>query len=96
MRYILFLTVALILNSCGGYREVVIQKQEKGAIMFSGNALNSIVVIDDGPSFRIEKNDVVYELSPGSHNVKIYKNSQLIIERTIFLDNGPIMEIVIQ
>ncbi|MDD8018709.1 MAG: hypothetical protein PHP42_10085 [Bacteroidota bacterium] len=91
---VLFFSFSII--SCGGYNEGVIQKSERGQLKFVGNVLQASVSIDDGESFVLDKADVVYQIKPGTHVVKVYKNNQLVVNRNVFVDNGVTMEIEIQ
>ncbi|MFA6541285.1 MAG: hypothetical protein WCT99_06750 [Bacteroidota bacterium] len=88
--------LSFFIAACGGYNEGVIQKTEKGQLKFVGNVDQASVIVDDGKPFVLDKNDVVYEIKPGTHSVKVYKNNQLIVNRTIVIDNGVTMEIEIQ
>ena len=89
------LILSFVLMSCGGYNETVTQKTEKGQIKFIGNVLQTSVSIDDGEMFVIDKIDLVYQLKPGKHNIKAYKNDQLVVNRDVILDGNVIMEIEI-
>lgn len=88
-----FVVLSFFFLSCGGYRETITQKNEKGQIKFVGNSLNVSISIDDGPLFVIDKPDVVYQVQPGKHNIKVYKNNQMIVNRDLILDSNAIMEI---
>lgn len=82
-----------LFTSCGGYREGVIQKTEKGQIKFIGNTIEASVSIDNGELFKIGKIDALYQIKPGLHLIKIYKKDQLVLNRNVYVDNGVIMEI---
>lgn len=92
---IIVLLVSAVLLSCGGYNTAAIQKIEKGQLKFVGNVLNANISIDDGKVFILDKADVVYEISPGMHVIKIYKDDQLVVNRNINVANDVIMEIEI-
>lgn len=90
--------ICLTFISCsGGYVEGVSQKAEKAFLQFTGNVDYVTVSIDDSETFalerRKEKKDVVYEVKPGNHRLKIYRNNQLIVDRVVFVDNQTTMEI---
>ena len=97
MKQILILFfLSFTISSCGWYNEGVIQKTEKGELKFVGNVLQSSVSIDGGETFILDKVDVVYQIKPGTHLIKVYKNNQLVVNRSVFVDNGVTMEIEIQ
>ncbi len=96
MKYTMLLLLCVFFASCGGYNTGVVQKAEKSQIKFVGNVLNAQVSIDDGEMMTLDAADVVYNVKAGAHTVKIYKNFQLIMNRTIVTDNGIITELEIQ
>ncbi|MDP1675413.1 MAG: hypothetical protein Q8L88_01010 [Bacteroidota bacterium] len=93
---VMLLFFSFVMLSCGGYNEGVIQKTEKGQLKFVGNVLQATVSIDDGETFVIDKVDIVYQIKPGTHSIKVYKNNALVVNRNVFVDNGVTMEIEIQ
>ena len=96
MKHILsVMIVSALLVSCGGSNEGIVQKNEQAQIKFVGNILQSSASIDDGEVFTIEKADVVYTLKPGTHVVKVFKSNQLVVNRSVFIENGVTMEIAI-
>jgi hypothetical protein len=93
------LLVFTILYSCG-YREGIIQKAEKSYIQFSGNIQNAQIQIDDMDAFVIQaepgkEKPYLYQVQPGKHLISIYRNSQLIIKKIVFIDNQATMEVEI-
>ena len=86
----------LLIVGCGGYNTGINQKAEKGFIKFSGNTLDITVSIDNGPQFTIDVGVDQYELLPGKHMVKVFRNNQLIIDRIIIIDNQSTFELEVQ
>ena len=104
-KIIIFLFLCLILISCSyGTREGVVQKSSKSFLQFVGNVENTSVIIDDGEPFIIRKeNDgdrysphLLYQIAPGKHTIKIYRNDQLIVDRIIFVASSETKEVEIQ
>jgi len=96
MKYlaILFL-ISFRLISCGGYNEVVLLKADNGFIKFVGNTNAISIVIDDGKEMLLNNEIDVYQVSPGKHKVEIFRNSQLLVKRTVIIDTQTTMEIQI-
>ena len=96
---ITILLLLICLASCGGYVEQVSQKAEKGFLKFTGNTQSVTVSIDNNNPFSIEQEDpdkeVVYEVKPGNHSVKAYRGTQLVVNRTVYVNNQVTMEIPI-
>lgn len=91
----IIIIIALIVG-CGGYNTGTIQKAEKGFIKFSGNTFDIKVSIDNGTQFAIEKTVDQYELTPGKHFVKVYRDNKLLVDRVIIIDNQTTFEIEVQ
>jgi hypothetical protein len=95
MKALVLLPIIALFVSCGGYNEGVVQKSEKGFLKFSGRYDRITVVIDNGESITHENKELVYELKPGKHQVKVYRSGQLVIDRIVFVDNQTTTEIEI-
>lgn len=102
-----FLGVLIVLYACG-YQEGIIQKGEKSFLKFSGNWENVSVQIDDKEPFVLksiatsedsEKRDVaenkIYQILPGKHSLKVYRDGNLIVNRILFLENQATTEVII-
>jgi hypothetical protein len=96
MRYSLFiLLVSSLFVSCGGYNEGIVQKEGKGFLKFVGN-INAITVsIDEGKEFLLDPAIEVYQVKPGKHAVRMYRDNQLVLNRVVIVDNQTTMEIQI-
>ena len=57
--------------------------------------LKSYVVDADGQRSPVDKKNKLYQISPGKHNVKVYRDGQLIVNRILILDNNVIKEVQI-
>jgi hypothetical protein len=98
----------LIIASCG-YKEGIIQPSDKSYLKFSGNVENVSVQIDNGEPFvlksyitqsggqerKIRPDKKLYQVSPGRHTIKIFRDGILIVDRILILDNNVIKEILI-
>lgn len=107
-KYLLLFCSLLLITSCG-YKEGIIQKSDKSYFNFIGDVKNvsvqidsaepftlgSLVVDDDGKERIVNKKNKLYQVAPGKHNLKVYRNGQLVINRVLFLDNNVIKEVQI-
>lgn len=101
---ILFIFGIMILHACG-YQEGIIQKGEKSFIKFTGNRTNVSVQIDDMKEFVLKPGapsetnssnvNKLYQVSPGQHSIKVYRDGELIVNRILFLDNQTTVEVII-
>jgi hypothetical protein len=96
--FLLILLISLI-YACG-YKEGVIRKGEKSYLLFTGNTANISLSIDNSEPFllKIKNNNSdapqkLYQVSPGKHLLKIYRDRILIVDRVIFLGNQETMEV---
>ena len=91
-----------------GLQEGVIQKAPKSFLYFTGNTENAVVYIDSGtaivlnPSSANDNNgngqtnssgQVLYEVSPGKHDIIIEKSNEVVVHRKVLLGNGITKEI---
>jgi hypothetical protein len=102
---IIYLILGVILFSCSyGTREGAVQKSSKSFLHFIGNVENVSVIIDGGEPFILKKEEdtkrysphLLYQVTPGKHTVKIYRNNQLIVDRIIFVASSETKEVEIQ
>ncbi len=83
---ILFILLSFFMISCGGYNTGVTIKDHKGYLKFTGNTYDITVSINDNQPFMLQKEVEVYSLEPGTHNVKIYRDKNVVVNRTIIVD----------
>lgn len=89
---LLILSIAVM--SCGGgYTTGTIQKAEKGFLKFTGRLEGIMISIDDGGQFALDPKIDLYEVKPGKHTVRIYRSSQIIVDRAVLIDNQTTFEI---
>jgi len=97
--------LALLFISCTyGNREGVVQKSGKSYLHFQGNPANVTFVIDDGEPINLEEEkgsdryapNLLYEISPGKHSLKVFRNGELIIERLIYVASSETKEVELQ
>ena len=85
----------LLLVGCA-YNTGTVQIAKKSYLQFSGNIEGVSVIIDENDAFSLStEEDTLYQLNPGKHTLKIFRNSNLIVDRIIFLENQGTMEILI-
>jgi len=93
-KYILILIPLLMILSSCGLEQGTIEKAPKSFLKFTGETKNSIVFIDDLEEFELNSSsNMIYEISPGKHRIKIKKSGKLILNRIVLLGNGIIKEI---
>ncbi len=80
-------------TACGGYSSGTIQKSEKGFLKFTGNNESITISIDNGTQFPYDVKIDLYEVNPGRHTVKVYRNNQIVVDRIIIVDNQTTFEI---
>ena len=91
-----------------GLQEGVMQKAPKSFLHFTGNTENAVVYIDGGAGIVLDSssaNDnngngqtnsigqVLYEISPGKHDVLVEKSNEVVVHRKVLLGNGITKEI---
>jgi hypothetical protein len=85
--------LSIILSACGGYNTGTLQKSEKGFIKFSGNTLGMTISLDEGERFTKDEKIDLIEIKPGKHNVKVYRNESLMVNRIIIVESQNTVEI---
>ena len=91
-----------------GLQESVIQKAPKSFLYFTGNTENAVVYIDGGTGIVLDAssaNDnngnaqtnssgqILYEVSPGKHDIIIERSNEVVVHRKVLLGNGITKEI---
>ncbi len=86
----------LLFSGCAykTYKEGLFPDKRKAFLYFPENIKNVLISIDGGELFEIKpgKNNQ-YQVKPGKHEIKIYKNNELIMKKNMNLKDGDIMEI---
>ena len=85
--------LCITLGSCGGYTTGTIQKSEKGFLKFTGNTTGVMISVDDGTQFPYNPKVELYEVKPGKHAVKVYRNNEVVVDRTVIVDNQITFEV---
>ena len=98
MKKIIVSLIFLLVFGCA-YNTGTIQRAEKSYLQFIGdiNTQEISIIIDNKNPFILEQSNkkTLYQLSPGKHTIKIYKNNNLIVDRIIFVEDHSTMEILI-
>lgn len=84
-----------------GSRQTVVQKSDKSYLHFQGNTENVTVVIDEGEPFSLKEEkgssryspNLLYQITPGKHFLKIYRGGELIIDRVIYVASNETKEV---
>jgi hypothetical protein len=95
-----------------GRREGVVQKPDASYLHFTtldkeNYKYSFSLVVDDGQPFAIEIDKTtnrntrftykdLYQITPGKHLIKVFKNNNLIIEKTVYVGNQETIEIEIK
>jgi hypothetical protein len=96
VRYCLALMICLfLLTASCGYQESIVQKSEKSYLKFTGNPTEVTIQIDDMTPFSVAASDKLYQISPGQHIVKAYRNGELIVNRVLIVDSQVTTEVTI-
>lgn len=110
MKKIIFLCLALMVLFACGYKEGVIHKYDKSYLKFVGNWQRAQVQIDDLKQFKLDdyfnrdtesgyKKETpepkLYQLAPGKHEIKVFKDGGIVVKRILLLENQAIMEVFI-
>ena len=106
MKKVIFLLLVMTFIYACGYQEGIVQKAERSYLKFSGNIENASVEIDNMAPFTItargasengesKTENKVYQLLPGKHSLKIYRNGNLIVNRILILENQTTIEVTI-
>jgi hypothetical protein len=103
-RVILLVLGIMVLHACG-YQEGIIQKGEKSFIKFTGHWENVSVQIDDIDQFVLKtgsdaerssnNENKQFQVSPGRHSIKVFRDGNLIVNRILLLDNQTTTEVII-
>jgi hypothetical protein len=80
-------------TACGGYNEGIVQKSEKGYLKFTGNISQIVLKIDENIPFSYDIKNPLYQVKPGKHVIQVIRNDEVIVNRTVFVDNQVTMEI---
>lgn len=94
--------LGLLLVSCTyGNRQGVVQKSNKSYLHFMGNTENVTFVIDEGELINLQKEEgsrryapnLLYQITPGKHSLKVYREGELIIDRLIYVSSNETKEV---
>lgn len=92
-RIFIAVLISALFAACGGYNEGVVQKSEKGFLKFTGKTTQIIIRIDGGTPFNYDIKNPLYQVKPGKHAVQVIRNNEIIVDRTVFVDNQTTLEI---
>ncbi len=81
---VVFLFFAL--TSCG-YQEGIVKKSDRGFLWFTGRTDDATVKIDEAEPFSLKEGNVVYQITPGQHTIKVFRNGRIVIDRVLFIDS---------
>lgn len=79
-----------------GNRSERVQKADVSYFRFIGNIEDVNIEVDGGPRFKAKSIETKYETNPGKHEVKAYREDQLILHRVLYIGNHETKEVKIQ
>lgn len=86
--------IATIFFSGCGYKEGIATPDRMSYLYFSGNTENVLVSIDNGAQFSVMPGrDNQYQIKPGKHSIRVYKEGILVVERDVYIGDGVAKEI---
>jgi len=86
----LLLCVTLVTQGCGT-RSTRTQSAEHSTIKLTGDLNGVSVQIDGGERFTPESR--YYRVSTGTHEIRIYRDDEVVVHRKVFLDDQVTREI---
>jgi hypothetical protein len=95
MRPLVAFALVCIVIGCGGYTSSVTTKDSPGWIKLVGSTSNITVSIDNGEAWSPSKKVDRYELAPGTHEIRIFRSGQLILQRALLITEGIESEVAI-
>ncbi len=108
MKRIAATTLLLVcLLGCGyyGHREGSVQVADKSFLQFTGGVEDVEIAIDDGQLRKLEFDpnqeggsmipQWLYQLVPGRHRIRLYREDKMILDREIYLGSNETKEIQI-
>jgi hypothetical protein len=91
--FLLILSSFFLFSCTAEHEQWVEQSEELSYLRFTGNPSGIRVQIDDQTRFQPDTGGTVYEVEPGTKEVKVFKNGELKIHRKIFLSGGDTREL---
>lgn len=108
MKTLLVLLLLSALAGChSGYRSYTQADDSKAYIQLNGDYLGAVLIIDDNSpvklddgsitTFELDDEEVVkFEVSTGSHQIKIMRNDIVLVNRRIYISAGNTFEVVVK
>ena len=104
MKYLLVVSSLLLLAACGSFTSVT-QTEEGTFLQLIGNRSGVVLVIDDKSQLNLEADTKSFDLngkiatkivvSPGQHRIKIKRGGSLLVDRSIYVSEGNVFEVMI-
>ena len=93
-RLICLFIIALLSIGCA-HNQGTVTKDEKAFIKFTGNYIGASFQVDESqPVLMDESNELfLYEIDPGTHIIKVFRNENLVIERKLYFGDNITQEI---
>ena len=94
---IVLISMILTLTQSCAYKQTISTGSSTAYLSFNGNFENAIVVIDNETEISLmgysNKKEVLFEVSPGKHNISIMREGKRIVNRDVLLGAGVKTEI---
>lgn len=103
-----FAVVAVFLVTGCGYQEGIREPDRQSYILFSGDLEGTVATIDDNEPFKVEqtfyvdketgekvsrKGRTLYQVKPGTHEIVVKKDGQVVVHRNVMIGTGATKEI---
>jgi hypothetical protein len=86
--------LGLFLTSGCGYKERITTSDQTSYLYFTGNTNSVMISIDGGEKFRVNSGrDHQYKITPGTHDIRVYRGNSVIVDRQVYLSDGVAKEI---
>jgi len=93
---VLGLLSLLLISGCG-YKEGISISHQVSYLYFTGDTSSIMVSVDGGKKFDVRSGrDHQYEITPGTHTIRVYRGDSIVVDREIYLSDGVAKEIGVQ
>lgn len=103
-KIILFLSVALLVGSCGGENFTVTQVENHAYLLIKGDSQKEQLIIDknaplvlgvDTKEYRLDDgvNASKLQIEEGTHTIKVIRDGNVIIQRSFYVTPGNTFEV---
>jgi len=103
VRFAVAFIIGTVALGCG-IHEGMVQREDLGFVEFTGNWQNADIRIDNlnplilkstsDPEKNVQDSPaLIYKLPKGKHNIKVYRDGNLVVDRVVFIDSNMRLEV---